>query len=61
MAQAAKSSLKFTILAECNTSLARTGVMNLPHHAVETPVFMPVGTQVIINSFICHFFMNSSV
>ncbi|XP_046403957.1 queuine tRNA-ribosyltransferase catalytic subunit [Ischnura elegans] len=40
-----KSALNFQILAECTTSNARTGIMKLPHFDVETPVFMPVGTQ----------------
>src|SRR5947207_2579631 len=33
----------FTIHASCGA--ARTGTLSLPHGAVETPVFMPVGTQ----------------
>ena len=33
----------FTIHASCGA--ARTGTLRLPHGAVETPVFMPVGTQ----------------
>lgn len=37
--------LDFHILAKCSTSKARTAVMKLPHSVVETPVFMPVGTQ----------------
>ena len=37
--------LKFTVLAECSTTRARTSLMELPHATVETPVFMPVGTQ----------------
>ncbi|KAK2577326.1 hypothetical protein KPH14_003455 [Odynerus spinipes] len=37
--------LKFEILAECKTSKARTGTITLVHHHVDTPVFMPVGTQ----------------
>ncbi len=37
--------LKLTVLAECSTSRARTALMELPHATVETPVFMPVGTQ----------------
>ena len=37
--------LKFTVLAECSTSRARTSLMELPHAQVDTPVFMPVGTQ----------------
>ena len=39
------SALKFTVLAECSTSRARTSLMELPHAQVDTPVFMPVGTQ----------------
>jgi tRNA-guanine family transglycosylase len=41
-----KSPLIFTILAECHTSKARTSRMILQHGVVDTPVFMPVGTQV---------------
>ncbi|GLH08209.1 Queuine tRNA-ribosyltransferase catalytic subunit [Gryllus bimaculatus] len=37
--------LTFKLLATCKVSKARTGIMTLPHHAVDTPVFMPVGTQ----------------
>ena len=37
--------LKLTVVAKCSTSKARTCVMELPHAKVETPVFMPVGTQ----------------
>jgi tRNA-guanine transglycosylase len=40
-----KSPLIFTILAECHTSKARTSRMILQHGVVDTPVFMPVGTQ----------------
>ena len=39
------SALKLIVLAECSTSRARTALMELPHATVETPVFMPVGTQ----------------
>ena len=37
--------MKFNVLAECTTSRARASMMILPHSEVETPVFMPVGTQ----------------
>ena len=37
--------LAFKILAECPISKARVAQMVLPHHTVDTPVFMPVGTQ----------------
>jgi Queuine tRNA-ribosyltransferase len=39
------SALKFTTLAKCSTTKARVSVMELPHASVDTPVFMPVGTQ----------------
>lgn len=35
----------FEISHESSKSLARNGVMHLPHGDVETPVFMPVGTK----------------
>ena len=37
--------LRFEILGRCSTSKARVATMTLPHHTVDTPVFMPVGTQ----------------
>ncbi|CAH0557086.1 unnamed protein product [Brassicogethes aeneus] len=40
-----KKPLVFNIISECKTSMARVGIMELPHRAVDTPVFMPVGTQ----------------
>lgn len=46
MTEKKASPLKFEILAECKTSKARTGKITLMHHHVDTPVFMPVGTQV---------------
>ncbi len=39
------SALKFTVLAECQVTKARVAKMDLPHQCVDTPVFMPVGTQ----------------
>lgn len=37
--------LQFDIIAECPVTKARFSRMTLPHGVVETPVFMPVGTQ----------------
>ncbi|KAG5883054.1 hypothetical protein JTB14_010442 [Gonioctena quinquepunctata] len=37
--------LLFSISSECKTTKARVGKMTLPHGVVDTPVFMPVGTQ----------------
>ncbi|MDR0600564.1 MAG: tRNA guanosine(34) transglycosylase Tgt [Treponema sp.] len=35
----------FTVTGRCGTSRARRGELFLPHGKVETPVFMPVGTN----------------
>jgi hypothetical protein len=40
------TALSFQIKAKCNVSKARSSVMKLLHSDVDTPVFMPVGTQV---------------
>lgn len=37
--------LRFEIEAECPVTGARAGLLHTPHGTVETPVFMPVGTQ----------------
>ena len=39
------SALTFERLAQCGTSSARVSKLHLPHATVDTPVFMPVGTQ----------------
>lgn len=39
------AALSFEIVAECPVTKARVSKMTLPHHVVDTPVFMPVGTQ----------------
>ena len=44
-AEQAMAAMKFTLVSECSVSKARVAKMELPHHAVDTPVFMPVGTQ----------------
>ncbi|MDQ6981473.1 MAG: tRNA guanosine(34) transglycosylase Tgt [Mariprofundus sp.] len=44
------SALSFKILAKDKTGFARRGRMLLPHGTVETPVFMPVGTQATVKS-----------
>jgi queuine tRNA-ribosyltransferase len=38
----------FEIQAECPTTRARAGLLHTPHGIVETPVFMPVGTQATV-------------
>lgn len=37
--------LRFELQAECPETGARAGLLHTPHGVVETPVFMPVGTQ----------------
>ena len=44
------SALSFEILAKDAGGFARRGRMCLPHGTVETPVFMPVGTQATVKS-----------
>jgi queuine tRNA-ribosyltransferase len=40
--------VSFEILAECPATGARAGLLHTPHGDVETPVFMPVGTQATV-------------
>ncbi|MEW6359888.1 MAG: tRNA guanosine(34) transglycosylase Tgt [Planctomycetota bacterium] len=40
-----KEAIRFTVTASDPRFAARRGVMETPHGAVETPAFMPVGTQ----------------
>ncbi|EEB05660.1 queuine tRNA-ribosyltransferase [Schizosaccharomyces japonicus yFS275] len=45
MSKATTSALEFRVVARCSTTKARAANMVLPHGPVNTPVFMPVGTQ----------------
>ncbi len=45
MASSASCALHFEVLARCPVSKARVSRMTLRHALVDTPVFMPVGTQ----------------
>src|SRR5258706_6832609 len=38
----------FEVQAECRVTRARAGVLHTAHGGVETPVFMPVGTQATV-------------
>ena len=40
----------FNILHKNKNSKARTGVLSLPHGTVQTPVFMPVGTNATVKA-----------
>ncbi len=37
--------LKFEVLKECSVTKARCSQLTLPHASLQTPQFMPVGTQ----------------
>src|ERR1017187_4127066 len=40
--------VSFEIVAECPHTRARAGLLHTPHGVIETPVFMPVGTQATV-------------
>ncbi|MBQ6223277.1 MAG: tRNA guanosine(34) transglycosylase Tgt [Solobacterium sp.] len=42
------SPIRFEITHICKESGARTGILHTPHGDVETPMFMPVGTQATV-------------
>ncbi|KAL4219385.1 Queuine tRNA-ribosyltransferase catalytic subunit 1 [Mactra antiquata] len=52
MASKGSHALTFKVIAECSTTKARVGKMTLPHNEVNTPVFMPVGTQGTLKSML---------
>ncbi|MGB9886848.1 MAG: tRNA guanosine(34) transglycosylase Tgt [Moorellales bacterium] len=45
-----KSSVRFELLATCPETKARRGRLYTPHGVVETPAFMPVGTQATVKA-----------
>ncbi len=42
------SRIRFQIVAECPVTHARAGVLETAHGTIETPAFMPVGTQATV-------------
>lgn len=44
------SSFSFAIDGECSESWARAGTITTPHGMIQTPIFMPVGTQATVKS-----------
>jgi len=47
---ALKEGLRFELQAQCPQTGARAGLLHTPHGIIETPVFMPVGTQATVKS-----------
>lgn len=41
---------KYEVIKECSQSGARIGRLHTPHGIIETPVFMPVGTQATVKA-----------
>lgn len=50
MPPSSTKSLRFEIQATCPHTGARAGLLHTPHGTLETPVFMPVGTQGTVKS-----------
>ena len=42
--------IKYELLHQCKQTGARRGVIHTPHGDIQTPVFMPVGTQATVKS-----------
>lgn len=45
-----KQAIEYELLHECKQTGARRGVIHTPHGDIQTPVFMPVGTQATVKS-----------
>ncbi len=43
-------SFRFTLKKTCKHTMARRGCLETPHGIIETPVFMPVGTQATVKA-----------
>ncbi len=48
MGQLGLPQISFEVVAECSRTRARAGLLHTPHGTIETPVFMPVGTQATV-------------
>jgi len=44
------SAITYELLHECKQSGARRGIIHTPHGDIQTPIFMPVGTQATVKS-----------
>ena len=43
-----KEKFWFELIKECPDTGARAGILHTPHGDIETPIFMPVGTQATV-------------
>ena len=44
------NAIKYELIKVCKQSGARLGKLHTPHGTIDTPVFMPVGTQATVKS-----------
>jgi queuine tRNA-ribosyltransferase len=44
------SNFKYELIKTCKQSGARLGILHTPHGDIETPIFMPVGTQATVKA-----------
>ena len=44
------SAIRYELIKTCKQSGARLGILHTPHGSIETPIFMPVGTQATVKS-----------
>ena len=44
------SAISYELIKTCKQSGARLGILHTPHGDIETPIFMPVGTQATVKS-----------
>lgn len=42
------SAIRYELIKTCKQSGARLGRLHTPHGVIETPIFMPVGTQATV-------------
>lgn len=45
-----KEAVRYELIKECKQTGARLGRLHTPHGVIETPIFMPVGTQATVKS-----------
>ena len=45
-----KQAIEYELIHECKQTGARRGIIHTPHGDIDTPVFMPVGTQATVKS-----------
>ena len=44
------SAIRYELIKTCKQSGARLGILHTPHGSIETPIFMPVGTQATVKA-----------